>query len=80
MEKIDRKIFEGESLKIMCGSNTLELPLKNIKGNIPNIINYLIYIFYNSGMELPEIIHELNKVIGHHADQYKYINIFENGK
>lgn len=55
--------FKDDHLLITFGTNKFDLPLEYAKGNIGNIINFIMFALTNSGMKWEEIQYELQKHI-----------------
>lgn len=53
-------MFKENTITIAFSNNEFKLPIKNIKGNIGNTLNFLMYAFTNSGFSTQEIIAELS--------------------
>lgn len=52
--------------------NKMSIPLENAKGNIGNAINFLMYVFINSGMEWQDIYHELANFVHRKIDDIEF--------
>lgn len=58
--------FKDKDLMIYVNSdNKMSIPLEYAKGNIGNVMNFIIYIFMNSGMEWIDIYSELSSFVHH---------------
>lgn len=78
---VENNYFKDNHLLISFGQNKFDLPLEYAKGNIGNIINFIMFALTNSGMKWEEIQYELQKHIRYEIDKNqwskaKLINLF----
>lgn len=70
---ITTQAFKEKDLMIYVNSdNKITIPLEYAKGNIGNAINFLIYVFMNSGMEWQDIYHELANFVHRKVDDIEF--------
>lgn len=64
----DKKLI----IYINDSDNKMTIPLNNAKGNIGNVINFILYACMNSGMEWQDIYTELSNFIHHKVDDIEF--------
>lgn len=70
----ENNYFYEDKLEITFDKNTFNLHLKYAKGNIGNILNFIIFALSNSGMQYDDIYHELANYVRHKIEDYHYAN------